>query len=122
MFATACIQPMDMLKVRLQVAGEAGTSTNPFTVAKGVFQNEGGIKAFYKGLDSALLRQAVYATARLGLYFTFTDMVKARNDGQMSTGWKIAASFTAGALGSAVANPTDLCLVRLQADSTLPPD
>lgn len=120
MIATACIQPMDMLKVRLQLAGEAGSSTNPFTVTKNVYRTEGGMKAFYKGIDSAILRQVMYAPIRIGLYFTLSDMIKKRNNGDVPTTLKIAASFTAGAVGSAFANPTDLALVRLQADQTLP--
>jgi solute carrier family 25 oxoglutarate transporter 11 len=72
---------------------------------------EGGVKGFYRGIDSALMRQAVYATARLGLYFTFTDMIKERNDGAFPTQWKIMASLTAGAMGSTIGNPFDLALV-----------
>lgn len=121
MLATTCIQPIDMVKVRVQVAGELGTTTNPFAIAKNVVA-ESGVKGLYAGLDSALLRQAVYATARLGLYSTFTDMVKAKNNGEVSTGWKVACSFAAGGLGAAIGNPCDLSLVRFQADSTLPAD
>ena len=73
---------------------------------------EGGPKSLYVGIDAALLRQAVYATARLGLYYTFTDMVKARNDGKFPTGWKIASSIVAGAIGATIGNPADLSLVR----------
>ncbi len=78
------------------------------------------MKAFYKGIDSALLRQAVYATARLGLYYTFTDMVKARNNGDVPTFWKVACSFAAGGRRATIGNPADLALVRFQADSSLP--
>jgi hypothetical protein len=46
-----------MVKVRIQLKSEARSSNlSPFTVAKEIFANEGGIKAFYKGIDSALLR------------------------------------------------------------------
>jgi hypothetical protein len=49
---------------------------SPFTVANDIFKNEGGIKGFYKGIDSALLRQAVYTTLRLGIYFNLSDYLK----------------------------------------------
>lgn len=42
-----------------------------------------GPKGFYAGLDSALLRQAVYGTARLGIYFNLTEWVKKnKNNGE----------------------------------------
>lgn len=79
------------------------------------------MKGFYKGLDSALLRQAVYASARLGLYFNFVENLKKKNNGENLTfAQKTAASLAAGGLGSFVGNPCDLTLVRMQADSTLP--
>ena len=66
-----------MVKVRIQLKSEAkGGSLSPIGIAKDIYANEGGIKGFYKGIDSALLRQAVYATLRLGLYFNMTDYVK----------------------------------------------
>ena len=66
-----------MIKVRLQLRGEAKAGNlSPFSVAREIYANEGGIKAFYKGIDSALLRQAVYATLRLGIYFNLSDYIK----------------------------------------------
>ena len=66
-----------MVKVRIQLKSEAkGGSLSPIVIAKDIYANEGGIKGFYKGIDSALLRQAVYATLRLGLYFNMIDYVK----------------------------------------------
>jgi hypothetical protein len=49
------IQPIDMVKVRIQLRSESGGSTSPFSVASEVYK-AGGIAEFYKGLDSALLR------------------------------------------------------------------
>ncbi len=75
-------------------------------------------------IDSALLRQAVYTTLRLGIFFSLTDYIKqGKSEGQnLSTLEKIACSFTAGGIGSFFGNPFDLCLVRLQSDQTLPPE
>jgi hypothetical protein len=57
MVATSVIQPIDMVKVRIQLKSEArGKNLSPFIIAKDIFANEGGIKGFYKGIDSALLR------------------------------------------------------------------
>ena len=77
MIATSCIQPIDMVKVRIQLKSEArADSLSPFTIAKDIYKDEGGLKGFYKGIDSALLRQAVYATLRLGIYFNLSDYIK----------------------------------------------
>ena len=111
-----------MVKVRIQLRSEAGGSTSPFNVAREVFK-EGGAKGFYKGLDSAILRQVVYGTLRLGIFFNMTESMKRKNGGKnISASQKAFASIVAGGFGSFVGNPADLCLVRVQADSTLPPE
>jgi len=126
MAATSVIQPIDMVKVRIQVKSEHGEKNlSPFTTAKDIIKNEGGVKALYRGLDSALLRQAVYATMRLGLYFSISDHLKERKpaSNQNLTGLeKAGASLAAGAIGSFIGNPCDLALVRMQSDATLPVD
>jgi hypothetical protein len=39
-----------MVKVRIQLKSESkGGSLSPFTIARDIYANEGGIKAFYKG-------------------------------------------------------------------------
>jgi solute carrier family 25 oxoglutarate transporter 11 len=58
MVATTCIQPIDTIKVRIQIKGEGGTgkSNASFSfIAKEILTNQ-GVKGFYKGLDSALFR------------------------------------------------------------------
>lgn len=114
---------MDMIKVRIQLKSEAKSGNlSPFTIAKDIYANEGGVKAFYKGLDSALLRQAVYATLRLGLFFNLSDYIKTNfNAGANLTTWqKTYCSLIAGGIGSFIGTPCDLVLVRMQSDSTLP--
>lgn len=121
MTATSCIQPVDMVKVRIQLRSESGGSTSPISVAKEIYKM-GGVKEFYKGIDAALLRQVVYGTLRLGIYFNLTEYIKVeRNKGENLTVLQRAgASLVAGSLGSFVGNPCDLALVRMQADSTMP--
>lgn len=109
-----------MVKVRIQLMSEQGGSTSPFKVA-GDIMKEGGVKGFYKGLDSAILRQVVYGTMRLGLFYNISEKMKNDNGGKnLSAGQKAVASIVAGGIGSFVGTPADLCLVRMQADATLP--
>jgi solute carrier family 25 oxoglutarate transporter 11 len=62
MVATTVIQPVDMVKVRIQLAGE-GTSGGPKPTALSVTRNiisSGKALDLYTGLSAGLLRQAVY--------------------------------------------------------------
>lgn len=59
MMATVCIQPIDMVKVQIQLAGEGSklkARANPFQVARTLIKTD-GILSFYKGLSAGLLRQ-----------------------------------------------------------------
>lgn len=77
------VQPIDLIKVRIQIlAGEnPGKTFGPVDVAKDIFKNDGGFKGFYKGIDSAYMRQAVYTTARFGIFLNLTEYVKQKNGG-----------------------------------------
>ena len=44
--------------------------------------NDTGFLSFYKGLDSALMRQAIYTTARFGIFFSLKDYVESTQDGK----------------------------------------
>lgn len=83
---------------------------------------KGGVKGFYAGLDSALLRQVVYGTLRLGIYSNCIDYFKKQNADPTTTTFmqKAQSSFIAGSVGSWFGNPCDLVLVRMQADTSLP--
>jgi solute carrier family 25 oxoglutarate transporter 11 len=121
MTATSVIQPIDTVKVRIQIVGEAGGKghdKSPFVVARNLYAAD-GIRGFYKGLDSALFRQATYSTARLGLYkYLYNKRTEAA--GKVKTWEKAMMSLFAGFVGSLVGNPADIVLVRFQSDSSLP--
>ena len=112
--ATATIQPMDMLKVRIQLNSMEGLSTSPLACAKDIMASR-GVLGFYAGLDSAILRQVVYAPWRLGIYFNLSEYLKnSVNKGEaLSITQKISTSLFAGAFGSFIATPCDLVLVRM---------
>jgi len=119
-FATAIIQPMDMVKVRIQLGASAGTVQSPFTIAKRMVAEEGFV-AFYNGLSAGLLRQVIYTGARIGFYDQLCTMCRQGDESKplplaTSAACAIAAGGTAAVLGS----PADLSLVRMQADSMLP--
>lgn len=116
MIATCCIQPIDIVKVRIQL----GATGSPIAIASNIVKQE-GFFTLYKGLSAGLLRQATYTTARLGIFKKITDEAKKMNDGKALPFYqKAICGLTAGGLGSLVGSPSDLALIRMQADGTLP--
>jgi solute carrier family 25 (mitochondrial oxoglutarate transporter), member 11 len=125
MVATTVIQPVDMIKVRIQLAGE-GTHSGPkptaISVARGIVSS-GKLLDLYTGLSAGLLRQAVYTTARLGLFDTFKQRFTAR---AAAKGEKLSfvdrglASMGAGGIAAMIGNPADLALIRMQSDGLKP--
>ncbi|PSN75092.1 mitochondrial dicarboxylate transporter [Corynespora cassiicola Philippines] len=125
MTATTAIQPVDMIKVRLQLAGE-GVKTGPKPTPISVFREivaAGKITDLYTGLSAGLLRQAVYTTARLGFFDTFMKSLTASAEAKgTKIGFKerAGAGLAAGGLAAVVGNPADLALIRMQSDGLKP--
>ncbi|CAG9464473.1 unnamed protein product [Pedinophyceae sp. YPF-701] len=117
MGATCCIQPIDMVKVRLQLGATGG----PFKVASDIIKQD-GFGSLYKGLNAGLVRQMTYTTARLGLFNKFNDGLKEMNKdtGKVPLWQNAVAGLAAGGLGAVVGTPADLTLIRMQSDATLP--
>jgi len=125
MAATTVIQPIDMIKVRLQLAGEGartGPKPSPLSVTREIIA-AGKVMDLYTGLSAGLLRQAVYTTARIGFFDTFMKALTVRSN---SAGTKIgfkeraAAGLSAGGLAAMIGNPADLALIRMQSDGLKP--
>ena len=119
--ATLAIQPLDMIKVRIQLLSELGRKNLSFISVGREIVKESGFGYLYKGLDSAIVRQLFYGTTRLGLFYSFLDYFKKKNHtGEATIIQKSISSFFAGGIAAFVSNPADLILVRIQADGTLP--
>lgn len=125
MTATAVIQPIDMIKVRLQLAGEGvktGPKPTPISVTKEILA-QGKVLDLYTGLSAGLLRQAVYTTARLGFFDTFMGSLKTRAEAQgrsVGFGERAIAGLGAGGIAAMIGNPCDLALIRMQSDGLKP--
>lgn len=72
-------------------------------------------------IGASILREASYSTIRLGAYEPFKELLGAHNPAKTPLWKKIAAGASSGAIGSAVASPTDLVKIRLQAEGSLKP-
>merc|ERR1711862_757564 len=118
MFATCCIQPIDMVKVRIQLLAGTAEAAGPVTIASNMLRTE-GFGAFYTGLSAGLTRQVVYTGARLGLFDKFTASMKTPGK-PLGFAKNSVAALGAGGIAALLGNPADLALIRMQADSMLP--
>lgn len=123
MVASCCIHPIDLTKVRLQLVGE-GIRGHAKPSAIGMMRTiavQDGFRALYSGLSASLTRQATYGTARIGLFSAFSDKLKRmQGGGDLSMGKSFLAGFGSGVVASAIGNPFDVALVRMQSDSLKP--
>lgn len=121
MTATSVIQPIDMIKVRLQLAGQGlreGPKPTSLSITRDLLRS-GKFLDLYTGLSAGLLRQAVYTTARLGIFDSFMGTLTTRATASGSSiGFKerAGAGLAAGGLAAMVGNPADLALIRMQSD------
>lgn len=123
--ATTVVQPVDMVKIRLQLAGEGtavhGARPSAIGMARSIVAAD-GFGSLYKGISAGYARQVVYGSSRMGLYRVFADSLQERRSGGAIPVWeKVGAGVAAGGIASFLGNPADLALVRMQTDSTFPP-
>jgi len=114
--------PIDTAKTRLQIQGQKLDGRFTDLRYKGMFHalsritQEEGFHALYSGIGPAVLRQATYGTIKFGIYYTLKKWVGTPNKEDLST--NILCGVIAGSVSSAIANPTDVLKVRMQACST----
>ena len=124
LIATSITQPVDFLKTQIQLSGEGvkGGSPSALQLAYSILSAK-GIGIFYTGIGAAALRQVLYGGIRLGLFPVLYDALRAHVTPGAVPPWtlKVGAALVAGAVAAFVGNPADLALVRMQAESTLPP-
>ena len=120
--ATMCVHPVDLLKTRvqMQVVPAGQPRMGSIKMARTII-SEGGITKLYAGLSAAIMRQAVYGTARLGLHDQISKKLRDRNGGHAIPLYqKIVSSMISGAVGGLAGNPFDIAMVRMQADGQAP--
>ena len=118
--------PLDTAKVRMQL--QTATSFGSYSRYNGLIGTtktiilEEGPFALWNGLTPGLQRQIFFAGIRLGFYIPIRDAICRDNrPGSNPTIFqKVAAGMITGALGIAVANPTDVVKIRMQAQGQLP--
>lgn len=118
--ADALCLPMDMIKMRMQLQNELLPSSAPrlgvLAMSSKIFKTE-GVTAFWAGLGAAMARQASYGGLCFWSYPYVRDALSHAGGYESPPGWaQLGAGAISGAVASAIANPTDVIKVRLQAD------
>ena len=117
--AGTIVQPIDIVKVRIQLAAAEGGNTSVAHVAQTLLRQDGPA-GFFQGITAMYARQVLYTGSRLGLYDQFTAMASSPGEATLPF-WKTSlCALSAGGIAAVIGNPADLSLVRMQADNLLP--
>lgn len=112
------MHPVDLIKVRIQLG-----QGSALDIVRNVMRQE-GILAFYNGWSAQMARQISYGSVRLGLFQWLRDSLSPRDaNGKMMPlpfYQKATIGLVSGTVAAIVGNPTDVALVRMQADKMLP--
>jgi len=112
--------PVDTAKTRLQLQGQTGgcgVRYRGMVHCLSRIVSEEGLVQLYQGLTPALVRQAVYGTIKFGLYYSAKEVVARLLEAEYSI-LNLGCAVFAGSVSSAVATPTDVIKVRMQARAT----
>lgn len=117
--------PIDTTKTRLQVQGQRIDQSHSELKYRGMtdafvkISKQEGMKALYSGIWPAVLRQATYGTIKFGTYYTLKKVATEKGwlvdkSGNENLWCNAGCATVAGAVSSAIANPTDVLKVRMQ--------
>lgn len=115
--ATCIVQPIDLIKTRLQLAGAAEAGKAAAGAPKGDWQavraivQQQGIRGMYTGLSSALMRQATYTTTRMGMFQFLKGKLQSEGEEVLPLYKKALAGLGAGATGAIVGNPAEISMM-----------
>ena len=115
-------RPIDVVGTT-QISGELGTKKvygGVFDAVKQMSRQE-GVRALWKGLSPALIRQMTYGSARYGSYEPIKKRLGVDSKGNCPLWKKILAGAISGTCSSAFAVPSDVLKVRMMADNTADP-
>ncbi|CAH0556453.1 unnamed protein product [Brassicogethes aeneus] len=112
--------PIDVTKTRLQVQGQILDKQHAKLKYNGMIDcflkiaKQEGFASLYSGIWPAVLRQATYGTIKFGTYYSLKSIILEHKNGKESVTVNIVCAVIAGAVSSAIANPTDVLKVRMQ--------
>lgn len=110
--ANVCTNPLDMIKVRMQL--DKVNNTSIFSTATNVIKQE-GVLSLWKGVGPSIARGFFFGGARLGLYTPIKTYITRTQDSN-NVAMKIAAGIASGGIAAAVTSPIELLKTRLQSN------
>jgi len=120
MGATCFVQPLDLVKNRMQVSTSKEHKTS-LHLLRHIIRSE-GFTALYAGLSAGLFRQATYTTTRLGVYTWLFERFSGPDGKPPGFFAKAGLGMAAGVVGSFVGTPAEVSLIRMTSDGRLPPE
>jgi solute carrier family 25 aspartate/glutamate transporter 12/13 len=110
--------PIDLVKTRLQnqrstVVGEV-LYKSPLDCIKKVYTNEGGVRAFYRGMVPQLIGVAPEKSIKLVVNGYMRGKFTDPETGRISLAAEVLSGGTAGMCQVAVTNPLEITKIRLQ--------
>lgn len=115
--ATFC-HPLDVIRVQMQNF----PYRNSAHAAVSIYKSAGFVNGLYAGISAAFLRQWMYGSFRMGIYSYLLERQKLKSKGaEIPFLTKVGMGCISGGVGSFVGTPSEVALVRMSADSKLPP-
>eukprot|EP00934_Nitzschia_sp_Nitz4_P006142 Nitzschia sp. Nitz4//scaffold262_size27079//14400//15338//NITZ4_008221-RA/size27079-processed-gene-0.9-mRNA-1//-1//CDS//3329544754//6132//frame0 len=114
--ATVC-HPLDVIRVQMQSYSYKSTAD----AAVSIYRSAGLVNGLYAGISAAYLRQWLYGSCRMGIYSYLLEQAKNKQGDNISFATKLGMGCISGGIGSFVGTPSEVALVRMGADSKLPP-
>ncbi|XP_061193266.1 mitochondrial substrate carrier family protein ucpB-like isoform X2 [Saccostrea echinata] len=121
--------PIDVIKIRMQLENELSVHKGLEAIRNRYYDGfikggarivkDEGVGGLYKGLFPSLIREGSYSTIRFGAYEPLKVYFGATDPAHTPLWKKICAGAISGTIGSAIATPTDLIKVRMQAQGKL---
>ncbi|PKY06890.1 mitochondrial carrier [Aspergillus campestris IBT 28561] len=114
--STLCLHPLDLIKTRLQVDRSSPKPGASFRVIRRIFQNEGGVAPFYRGLTPNIIGNS----SSWALYFLFYGNLKdgmrklrSSREQELAASDFFLASGAAGVITSVLTNPIWVIKTRM---------
>merc|ERR1719401_582858 len=118
--AATFTNPVDVVKVRLQMDGEGTMAERRYRgvvhASRSLFCEE-GLHGFYRGYGASMCRELSYSGIHMGLYEPTKEALGATDPARTPLWLKVMSGAISGATGSIFANPFDLIKVRMQGAS-----
>lgn len=110
-----------VMRVQMQLDAEGGAARQfkgSLDCAMQVLRREGLVKGWYAGISAGIFRQLSYGMPRMAFYTMLLERFKTKE--AMPFAKKLGLGLVAGGTAALIGVPSEVCLVRMGADSKKP--